>query len=276
MVIDGRLLQAMADDLLTVPGVRAVVLGGSRARGSHRPDSDVDLGLYYGKDLDLEALHLRAQVWHEGPARIAGPGAWGPWVDGGAWLTVDGTAVDWILRDVDRLLEQCRRAVAGQFAFHSQPGHPLGFLDVSYAGEAASCRPLGDPDGVIARARALVTPYPPALRRSMVTNLWQADFLATNASKGVARADLAFITISCSSALLICAHAWYASAGVWALNEKGLLPGLERLPVDTQGFAAAARRSLAALDDTPEGMASTISQTQDLVEMTRSSLSGTA
>lgn len=30
-----------------LPGIRAVVLGGSRARGTHRPDSDWDLGLYY-------------------------------------------------------------------------------------------------------------------------------------------------------------------------------------------------------------------------------------
>jgi hypothetical protein len=35
--------------------------------------------------------------------RVAGPdakitelGQWGPWVDGGAWLSVDETSVDWI------------------------------------------------------------------------------------------------------------------------------------------------------------------------------------
>ncbi|MFT3889855.1 MAG: nucleotidyltransferase domain-containing protein [Arachnia sp.] len=42
MISDDR-LQALAEDLAGVPGVVAVVLGGSRARGTHRPDSDVDL-----------------------------------------------------------------------------------------------------------------------------------------------------------------------------------------------------------------------------------------
>jgi predicted nucleotidyltransferase len=37
----------LAADLAGLPGVVAVVLGGSRAAGTHRPDSDWDLGLYY-------------------------------------------------------------------------------------------------------------------------------------------------------------------------------------------------------------------------------------
>ncbi|MDA8440729.1 MAG: hypothetical protein M0Z51_17980, partial [Propionibacterium sp.] len=47
---------------------------------------------------------------------VEGPGGWGPWVDGGAWLDVGGTAVDWIIRDVDRVRRQRERAVRGEFA----------------------------------------------------------------------------------------------------------------------------------------------------------------
>ena len=38
----------MAGRLGEVAGVAAVTLGGSWGRGEARPDSDVDLGLYYG------------------------------------------------------------------------------------------------------------------------------------------------------------------------------------------------------------------------------------
>src|SRR5260221_5542626 len=38
---------AIAARLAAEPGLVAVVLGGSQARGTHAPDSDVDLGLYY-------------------------------------------------------------------------------------------------------------------------------------------------------------------------------------------------------------------------------------
>lgn len=272
MIGDAR-LQQMAVDLVSVPGVRAVALGGSRARGTHRPDSDVDLGVYYAGTLDLRSLRRLARSWDQtGSADVAAPGAWGPWVNGGAWLRVDDTPVDWILRDLEQVREQSERALAGLFAFHAQPGHPLGFLDVSYAGEVATCRPLADPEHVLSGIRARLTPYPPALREALLDNLWQAEFVVSNATKGIAKRDLAFISLSCSTALLLCAHAWHASAGVWVTNEKGLIPDLAGTGVDTGGFAAAARAALVTLDDSPEAMACAIGQVRDLVEQTRAAL----
>ena len=37
-----------------------LVLGGSRARGTHRPDSDHDIGIYYRGDVDLAGLQALA------------------------------------------------------------------------------------------------------------------------------------------------------------------------------------------------------------------------
>jgi predicted nucleotidyltransferase len=104
--------------------VRAVALGGSRARGTHRPDSDIDLGLYVDADVDRAGIARLASGWTGAPVEVAERGGWGPWVDGGAWLTVDGVPVDLIFRDIDRVSEQCARATRGEFAFHTQPGHP--------------------------------------------------------------------------------------------------------------------------------------------------------
>nr|MBO2468447.1 DNA polymerase subunit beta [Xanthomonadaceae bacterium] len=43
-------VQKILDDatrkLERLPGVVGVVLGGSRAKGTHRPDSDIDIGIY--------------------------------------------------------------------------------------------------------------------------------------------------------------------------------------------------------------------------------------
>ena len=46
-------LAAIAGRLVGVGGVVGVLLGGSRARGTHHPDSDVDLGVYYRPPLDV-------------------------------------------------------------------------------------------------------------------------------------------------------------------------------------------------------------------------------
>lgn len=41
------LLDAIVAALRPVPNLAAIALGGSLARGTHRPDSDLDIGLYY-------------------------------------------------------------------------------------------------------------------------------------------------------------------------------------------------------------------------------------
>jgi predicted nucleotidyltransferase len=46
----------MAAALAGVPGVAAVTLGGSRARGEQRADSDWDIGVYYREPLDVDGL----------------------------------------------------------------------------------------------------------------------------------------------------------------------------------------------------------------------------
>ena len=55
----------LAAELAAVPGVVGVAFGGSRARGTHRPDSDWDLGLYYRPPLDVAALQrvIGDRVW---------------------------------------------------------------------------------------------------------------------------------------------------------------------------------------------------------------------
>ena len=42
-----RTIQKIVEEINGLPGVVGVVLGGSRAKGNHRPDSDIDIGIYY-------------------------------------------------------------------------------------------------------------------------------------------------------------------------------------------------------------------------------------
>ncbi len=68
--------------------------------------------MYVDLDLDLPALQALADRTSPVAVAVASFGGWGPWVEGGAWLTIDDTAVDWILRDVDRVAAQVARAAA--------------------------------------------------------------------------------------------------------------------------------------------------------------------
>jgi len=267
-MIDDDTLTRIARQVAEVPGVRAVVLGGSRARGTHLPGSDVDLGLLYdGSALDLPALRAAAAHLHGEPVAVAGPGGWGPWVDGGAWLRVEGTAVDLILRDADRVRAQRDRAGRGEFAVHHQTGHPLGFLDVSYAAEIALCRPLAGDTALVEELRRGLDPYPRPLRDALVAQLDTAEFIVGGAAKAIPRGDLAYLQMCAASALMWCAHAWHAEAGVWVTNEKGLVPDVARLPIDTGGFAERARTALVML-----GAEASLAAVGDLVATTRAAL----
>lgn len=98
-MFDGDALATMAARLVLIEGVEGVVLGGSRARGAQGADSDVDLGIDVAGELDEDALRDLATRLSEQPASWSGAGGWGTWVDGGAWLVVDGVRVDWIRRE---------------------------------------------------------------------------------------------------------------------------------------------------------------------------------
>lgn len=264
MISDERIgdLAAQLAGLHTVVGV---TLGGSRARGDHLPGSDVDLGVYYEGDPDTAALADLGQRLTGSTVQVAGPGGWGPWVNGGAWLTVDGTPVDWILRDLGRVREQWDRAQRGAFGFHPQAGHPLGFLDISYAGELATARVLADPDGRLGELQARLRDYPAALATAMVDALWEADFLVGAAGKGAGRGDPTYVTACLSRAVLLAAHAVCARAGTWVTNEKGLVALAGTQPGAPQGFAALAGEVLGSAGSTPDDLQATVAVVRDLV-----------
>ncbi|MEU0373991.1 nucleotidyltransferase domain-containing protein [Streptomyces sp. NPDC006283] len=243
-------IEDMAARLTRVRGVRAVALGGSRARGAHRPDSDWDLGLYYRGNVDVAALTALASEATGGPVDVAGPGGWGPWVDGGAWLSVNGAQVDWILRDLNRVERVWAECLAGRFETGMQPGHPLGFWSPAYPGEVALCRVLADPAGELTKLRQQTRKYPEPLRRALVDVAWEAEFSVAAAAKSARAcpADALHVSLCLSRAFGVLVQALHAHHRVWCLNEKGALAAAAAFPGVPADFAARVSSALAGLD----------------------------
>ena len=257
MLSDARLRQ-LADRLLDVPGIAGVMLGGSRARGAERPDSDVDLALYYRPPLDVDALQalagtLAADREGGGPV-VTQPGAWGRWVDGGGWLAVDGVPVDWLYRDLDRVHRSGELARQGTFDFHFQVGHPLGVPDFAYAGEVALGVVLADPSGELADLKEQLAVYPPALAAAVVQRLDEARFLLATLQKPAERGDVALVAGALFRVVGLCAHALHARAGRWVVNEKGLVEAAGRLPGAPPAFGTRVGSLLGRLGTDPAGL----------------------
>ncbi|MER5987594.1 nucleotidyltransferase domain-containing protein [Streptomyces sp. NPDC001787] len=266
------IIEDMAARLAEVPGVVGVLLGGSRARGEHRPDSDWDLGVYYRAGLDLDALRALA-----GPdVEVAGPGGWGPWVNGGAWLRADGVAVDWILRDLDRVervWEDCRE---GRYEVGVQAGHPLGFWSPCYAGEVALGQVLADPSGELTDLRLRASAYPEPLREALTAGAWEAEFLVAAAGKGAAREDTLYVALCLSRAVGVLVQALFARDRRWCLNEKGALAVAESLPGAPADFGPRVRELLGAPGVSTEALTATVDRARTLVEETLAALRGSA
>ena len=258
-------LDELATRLTEVPGVTAVLLGGSRARGTHTPDSDTDLGIYYHRPLDVAALGELARTFGGPAAQVTPVGGWGPWVDGGGWLTVDGAAVDWIYRDVDRVTRAWADAEQGRYAFHAQTGHPLGVPDFAYAGEVALGVVLVDPAGELTALRARMRVYPPALRTALVAGLWEADFLVGLARKAVSRGDAAYVAGCLFRLAGVCAHALHGAAGRWLVNEKGAIAAAAALPGAPPAFRERTDAVFTAVDGDPVHLTMAVDAAADLV-----------
>lgn len=220
------IIAALVRDLQVVPGVAAIVLGGSRARGTHSAGSDVDLALYYRPDQPLDLARLgqiatAADDAHRADV-ITGIGGWGPWINGGGWLTVRALPVDLLYRDLAQVRTVLEECIAGQPRIVYQPGHPHGFVTAIYLAEIALCRVLWDPIGAVADLKRLATPYPPALKAALIRMFfWEADFSLKTAAKAVARVDISYVAGCCFRTVSCLMQTLFALNETYWMNEKG-------------------------------------------------------
>ncbi|SCK57524.1 nucleotidyltransferase domain-containing protein [Streptomyces sp. WMMB 322] len=210
---DRTFLDHVADALARLPAVRAVALGGSRAQGTERPDSDWDFALYYRGSFD--PADLRALGW---PGEVSGIGEWGGGVfNGGAWLTVDGRRTDVHYRDLDVVEHEIAEAREGRFHREQLMFHLAGIPSYLVVGELALNRTL--------RGQLPSPSYPPALRASASVQ-WRETARATLSyarTSYAPRGCLTEVAGSIAVAAMQHAHAVLAGRGVWVTNEKTLL-----------------------------------------------------
>lgn len=270
--MDDDSLAALAQQLSSVNGVVAVVLGGSRARGTHRPDSDFDLGVYYRSSIDVAALRGIAASYADEPVEVTEPGGWGPWVNGGAWLTVRGRRVDWIYRDLDRVRRTWRDCQVGRYEVGFQVGHPLGFYSHAYAGEVALCRVLVDPGGELAALQAEAREYPAALGEALVEGLWEAEFAAAGARYAAAGADPVYAAGCLFRAVGVLCQGLHGHARRWLINEKGMVASAGRLAAAPAGFSSRAHAIMAAIGTSSSQIAHAVASVEALIAEVRSAV----
>ena len=75
---------------------------------------------------------------------------------------------------------------------------------------------------------------------------------------------LGYVALCASTAVMVVAHGWHASAGRWVTNEMGLISSVETLPVETDGFSSSAASALGSLGRTTDELVAAIARLRDL------------
>ncbi|MER6569513.1 nucleotidyltransferase domain-containing protein [Streptomyces sp. NPDC001093] len=244
---EAEFLARTTERLAALPTVEGVALGGSRAQGTHRPDSDWDLAIYYRGPFDPD--DLRAVGWE---GEVSEVGGWGGGVfNGGAWLTIDGRRVDVHYRDLDVVERELTEAEAGRFRVESLLFHLAGIPTYLLVAELAVNQVL---HGDLPRPAE----YPARLRVT-AADRWHGTARATLAYAKADHAPHGRLTETAGSiatAAVQAAHGVLAARGEWVTNEKRLLERAGLRGIDSV---------VGELRAAPEALVAAVTETEELV-----------
>ena len=250
------LVSLLVTRLGTIPGICAVVLGGSHARRRARPDSDIDLGILYSEAAPFSISSLRelAEAVNDATSPVVTDFyGWGPWVNGGAWLTIRGHRVDFIYRSIEHLDRVVTEAQSGRYELDYIQQPPFGFFSATYLGEIAVCIPLFDRDGCVELLKQRVAEFPEALRRNVVQDyLWQAEFALVAFAPKVADRGDAFGVASClSRAVNQLVLVLFALNRRYLVNDKTALDEVREFEQAPREFAQRVQQTFSMLGSSP-------------------------
>ncbi len=258
------LLRELVAQLRVIPGVAAIVLGGSYAAGAHHAASDLDVGLYYWEANPfaipaIKAIASRLSV--QGTPTVTGFYEWGAWVNGGAWIQTAQGKVDFLYRNLDHLQHTIIEAHQGitHHDDNQQPTH--GFYSVIYLAETQICLPLYDPTGVMAVLKARVATYPPPLKAKIVGDcLWAAEFILLFARDYAAKGEI-YNTVGCLTRITAnLTQALFALNERYFLRDKAVMTTIATFPLLPAGYCEEINAMLAHPGSTAAELTQTVQQ----------------
>jgi predicted nucleotidyltransferase len=235
------IIEKVITSLKTIKGIEAIVIGGSRAKGNYSAKSDIDIGIYYSNDSELDLMELKRVATELDDTHrtnlITRIGEWGPWINGGGWLCIDGVATDFLFRNINKVATVIDDCLNKKITIDYQPGHPHGFVNTIYIAETYYCKILWSNSNLLVDLKDKITPYPLPIKTGIVDKfLWEAGFSNSIAYKGLLKNDIVYTT-GCIYRVISCLmQVIYALNETYIMNEKGSLANIDTFKIIPEAF----------------------------------------
>lgn len=241
-----NIIKSVTEKLSSLPFIEGIVLGGSRARGTHTEDSDIDIGIYYNAELlDIDAINrLAAELDDEHRSNlVVPPGGWGNWVNAGGWLIINGYHVDLILRDIKRVEQIIKDTEQGIVTANYQTGHPHGYISAMYRGELAISKILYAKNERFCELKKQAEVYPAALRKGIIDFfMFEAGFSLMLVKANLKADDKYYIAGHVFRAVSCLNQVLFACNNVYCINEKKAVKLIETFEHKPEKYAQKVNR----------------------------------
>ena len=236
-----NIIDKVSNELKEIPGVVGVVLGGSRARGTHSKTSDIDIGIYYdeAKGFNVaEVSKVATKLDDEHREQLVSSlGEWGEWINGGAWIIISGYHVDLIFRDINRVSSVIDECLLGNVTTHYHAGHPHAYLNAMYMGEISVCKILVDPTKKIAHLQAKTSPFPKPLKDTIIKYfMFEASFSLMFAKDTIDKDDISYVAGHCFRTISCLNQVLFALNEEYCINEKKAVHMIESFQIKPKEY----------------------------------------
>lgn len=268
-----NILNKVSEELKNVPGVVGVVLGGSRARGTHHATSDIDIGIYYDeskgfKVSEIGSIATKLDDEHRENI-VTSLGEWGSWINGGGWLVVQGYHVDFIFRDIKRVSQVIDDCLIGKVSSNYHAGHPHAYLNVMYMGEIAICEILVDPTNKISELKYNTMPYPKALKDAIIGyHIFEASFSLMFAKDNVGKDDISYVCGHCFRSISCLNQVIFALNEEYCINEKKAVRMIDGFNIKPQDYKKKIDKIISLISSDMDCTRQGTDMLQDLVKET--------
>jgi predicted nucleotidyltransferase len=269
-----KILDMISQELQSVPGIVGVVLGGSRARGTNHPNSDIDIGIYYNESegFKVSEIHkIASKIDDEHRENIVTSlGEWGPWVNGGGWLIVQGHHVDFIFRDIKRVSQVIDECLNGKVYPNYQTGHPHAYLNVMYMGELAVSKVLVDSKNNISELKAKTTPYPKTLKNAILGYfMFEASFSLMLAKANIDKDDISYVCGHCFRSISCLNQVIFALNEEYCINEKKAVKIIDGFKIKPKDYKIKIDEIITLISSNNDNTIKAVNTLQELVDETK-------